>query len=41
LFLGSLVGQPQYIEFSDVSHREFPGSDLVEETGDIRLVPFR
>lgn len=41
LFLGSLVGNSQYVEFADVTGREFPGRELEEVSGDIRLVPVR
>jgi hypothetical protein len=41
LFEGSLVGQTQYVEYSEVESAEFKGDELEELPGDFRLVPFR
>jgi hypothetical protein len=40
-FPGSVVGSSQYIEYSEAKTEVFPGHELEEVHGDIRLVPFR
>jgi hypothetical protein len=40
-FPGSMVGTSQYVEFSEAESKTFRGSELDEDIGDIRLVPFR
>jgi hypothetical protein len=41
LFPGSIVGSSQYVEFSEAKSASFHGSELDEDVGDVRLVPFR
>lgn len=41
LFPESSVGTTQYVEFTHSVSATFRGSELDEEIGDIRLVPFR
>jgi hypothetical protein len=41
LFVGSLVGSSQYVEYSEAKTATFHGSELDEEYGDIRLAPVR
>jgi hypothetical protein len=40
LFPESNVGTSQYVEFSEAKSAMFHGSELDEDIGDIRLVPF-
>jgi hypothetical protein len=40
-FPGSIVGTSQYVEYSEAETAVFPGTELEEVYGDIRLVPMR
>jgi hypothetical protein len=40
LFLDSLVGTSHYVNFQEATSAVFHGSALVEDHGEIRLVPF-
>jgi hypothetical protein len=41
LFPGTCVGSSKNIEYSEVTHATFWGSDLEEVPSDIRLIPVR
>jgi hypothetical protein len=41
LFLDSLAGTSHYVNFQEATSAVFHGSELVEDHGEIRLVPFK